>query len=311
MLSFRDGRPIAIVRGGKYDKKLIGILQDGLKPERGNGVPDSPLDQKFWDDPATRDLIKICGIKKKHAAHRICRCVRSAIAPKDSDLIPLYEAALAYQSKRSGRSMEIVEGELEPVPNTDHRECLYIAGPSGSGKSTYVGHYARNFQNIFPESNIFLFSKVRDDEALGGVKGMRVVDLDESLVVDPIEMSELQDSLCIFDDTDTIGDQGIKKAITDLKDAILETGRHHNIYCVITSHLVTNYRETKRVLNECHSITFFPRCGSSQPIKYCCKNYVGMGDKEVSSLFSLPSRWVSIFRHHPQCVMHAKGAYLL
>lgn len=222
----------------------------------------------------------------------------------------ILKEAKKYVKQRKNRDITIFDGEIQPIPRIDSRECIYIAGPSGSGKSTYTANYAKEYMRIFPKNRVIVFSRVERDEVLDKLHPTRIL-INEELIEDPIDPSELSNSLVIFDDTDTIPDKILKTAITNLKNDLLETGRHEDIYVAITSHLISNYRETRTVLNEAHSITLFPAGGSTYSIKYVLKNYGGMNPAEIQKVITLPSRWITLKKTYPQAIIYNKGAYLI
>jgi hypothetical protein len=209
------------------------------------------------------------------------------------------------------REYRTVQGTFELFPNTKTRDTNYIAGKSGSGKSTWISKYLAQYKKMYPDNNIYLFSRLDEDDVLDQYKPIRI-ELNYELVDDPINpVEELSNSLCIFDDTDTIKDKKIKTAITELKNDLLEIGRHENIFVCIVSHLINNYKETRTILNESMYITFFPSAGSPHGIKYMLKNNMGLDKKQIERIMGLPSRWVTIKNSCPLAVIYEKGIYLL
>lgn len=94
---------------------------------------------------------------------------------------------------------------LSPIPDPDmyrkhQRDVYYISGPSGSGKSTVASFYMKNYNEIFPEHKIFIFSAVPTDPAFKGIKNIYRVMLDESF---PDRLKEVEEesseSECIED----------------------------------------------------------------------------------------------------------------
>lgn len=200
--------------------------------------------------------------------------------------------------------------KLQPVPRIKSRDTIYVAGPSGSGKSTYVSKYTKKYADIFPNNQIYLFSRVEEDEAFDKLGVIRVK-LDQELIEDPLTPEELQDTMVIFDDTDTIQDKSIKDAITHLKNDILETGRHNSITVAITSHLINKSAETRTVINESQNYTFFPQSGSSRNIKYLLREYMGLEMDLINNLMKLPSRWITIKKTCPMMVLYETGCFFL
>jgi hypothetical protein len=213
-------------------------------------------------------------------------------------------------SNKYYKNIELSDGKLMQLPNKDKREINYICGPSGSGKSTYTAKYINEYLDIFPKNKIFLFSKIDDDNAFKDVDIYKI-DLDESLYEEPIDVSELSNSLTIFDDIATIKDKNILKAVVDIQNDILETGRHNNIYICSTNHQLSNYKDTRTLINESHNITFFPSSGATYYIKEFLKKYMGLSRDQIENIFNLKSRWVTIHKHYPMYVIYERGIYIL
>jgi len=209
------------------------------------------------------------------------------------------------------KTMKLKEGKFEQVPNTkQERDILYITGASGSGKSYYASKYIRNYKKAHKDSPIYIFSPVAEDKKLDDLKVKRVK-IDETLVTDPIMPSDLKNCLVVFDDIDVIVQKPLRDALYALLNQILEVGRHTKTSCIITNHLPTNGKETRRMLNECHSITYFPASGSKRQLNNLLEGYIGMDTKDIKKAKNFGSRWVTIFKNYPQFVMTEKDLYLL
>jgi hypothetical protein len=209
------------------------------------------------------------------------------------------------ETKTSVEDFEISdEGKFEPIPNTkSERDILYIAGPSGSGKSFFTRLYLLNYHKQYPARPILMFSKLSEDKSLEGIPMKRVM-IDERLVTQPFDSADFYDSCVIMDDIDTIKDKEIRTALMQLKDQILETGRHHNISLILTTHLACKGNETRSALNESHQIVFFMSSGANY--KYLLQNYLGMDTNQIKELNRMKSRWVSICRGFPQIIYTEK-----
>lgn len=205
----------------------------------------------------------------------------------------------------------IKDGKFEQIPNTtQERDILYVTGPSGSGKSYYVSRYIRNYKKAHKDHPVYIFSPVAEDKKLDDLKVKRVK-IDDSLITDPILPSDLKNSLVIFDDIDCITQKSLREALYGLLNQILEVGRHTHTSCAITNHLPTNGKETRRMLNECHSITYFPASGSKRQLNNLLEGYIGMDTKDIKKAKNLGSRWVTVFKNYPQFIMTEKKIYLL
>ena len=119
-----------------------------------------------------------------------------------------------------------------------------------------------------------MFSSLPSDGSLDKV-GPKRIKLDESMYTDPIKVDELSESICIFDDIDVISDKKVRDAVYDVLNQVLEIGRHYKIHCVVTNHLPTNGKDTRRILNEAHIVTYFPHSAGGK-IEYMLEEYVGL-----------------------------------
>jgi|WetSurMetagenome_2_1015567.scaffolds.fasta_scaffold00833_18 hypothetical protein len=214
--------------------------------------------------------------------------------------------------KKGAREIKIKDkGVIKQIPKVNTREFVYIAGPSGSGKTTKVAEYVSTYKQLFPENDIFLFSRLSEDEAIDHLDIIRIpitTKLDRVNVV-----NDIKDALVIFDDIDTIPDKKLRSKVYEIQNDILEIGRHNNIHIIVTSHLINgnDRKNTRTILNEAHTITIFPKAGGSYGIEYVLKNYIGLSMKQISKLLKLPSRSVTISKTFPQYVFYDKGIYLL
>jgi hypothetical protein len=194
------------------------------------------------------------------------------------------------------------DSKFQHIPDTTkEREILYITGPSGSGKSTYTRKYLEQYKKKYKNRPIYLFSSLPSDDSLDKV-GPKRIKLDERMHTDPIKVEELRESICIFDDIDVISDKKIREAVYDILNQVLEIGRHYKIHCVVTNHLPTNGKDTRRILNEAHTVTYFPHSAGGK-IKYLLEEYVGLDRKQISYMKKQHSRACTIFKNYPQCFM--------
>jgi hypothetical protein len=205
-----------------------------------------------------------------------------------------------------------IDGKFQQVPDPEkEREILYITGPSGSGKSTYSCNYINNWKKLKKnkEGEVYLFSALNEDTSLEPVSPLRI-NIGENLLSNPLTCEDFQDSLVIFDDIDVISDKKLREEVYKILNQILETGRHFNVSCVITNHLPTAGKDTRRVLNECHTITYFPHSGAGRGLKYLLNEYLGLDKRTQSKIKKSKSRWATIFKNYPNVAMTEKNVFL-
>jgi hypothetical protein len=219
-------------------------------------------------------------------------------------------------SARSGETeMKLTnEDRYEPCPNTAReRDVLYIFGQSGSGKSFYVQMYANNYRKLFPKNNIYVFSTLTEDKGgLDKIKGIKRIKLNDEFVNDPIiPTAEFSKSLIVFDDVDNIADKKTKGVVWSYLNNFLQTGRHYNISVAMTFHVSAGGVQTKMILNEATSLTFFPSVIGGRNLKYICDGYLGMSKEEIKKLKKLDSRWITVQKTYPKVILSEKEAFIL
>ena len=204
------------------------------------------------------------------------------------------------------------EQTFQQIPNiTTERQILYVTGASGSGKSYFTKAFTDQYKKNYPKREVYLFSSIADDSSIDKVKNLRRIKLTPEFLNGEISVQDFKDSLVIFDDTDCITDKKMKLKITGILNAILETGRHFNVSCIYTSHVACDGRDTKKILNEAHSITIFPTGLGGRSLKYLLQDYLGFDKEQIKRIKKLESRWVSILKTFPMMVLSEKEAYVL
>jgi len=204
------------------------------------------------------------------------------------------------------------EDKFQPVPNPlTERQILYITGSSGSGKSFFCKMYCDEFKKLYPKRDVYLFSSINDDSSIDKVKGLKRIKLSDDFLKDELKAEDFANSLVIFDDVDCLTDKKMKLKVQAVLNSILETGRHYNVYCLYTSHLPCAGNDTKRILNEAHSITFFPHSLGGRSLKYLLESYLGLDKAQIKKIKGLSSRWVSVMKTYPQVVISEKEVYAI
>jgi hypothetical protein len=329
-ISLSKGKPVARIEGGRFDHKTV-YLRDTDKQCCKRHCNDCGKADKYcckdckelvddvdFDDEYDYDALEKL-FPKERPRDRLFKVetLRKALIkntePLDEELNRLYHKIKKEKAESKNQSLIVNDGRLVHVPSADgihQRDVLYVAGASGSGKSTYISSYVAEYKRRFPKNKVYIISRLDKDEALDKHNPIRIL-LDDDFIEDPVQPDELADSLVVFDDTDTIKQKELQKAVNHLKNDILETGRHHRIFMCIVSHLLTNHGETKTVLNECTSVTFFPSSGSLRQITYMLESYIGLTKKDVKKITKMKSRAITVFKHYPQAIMAEHELHLL
>lgn len=270
----KNSSPIGYIDGGYNDKQLIFI-----------NLPEIDLTRKE---------------REKHEAR-------------------LKNASKAEAEKLTGKQkIDIYDGIFRQMPQIvlageDKGKMIfrhYLAGPSQCGKSTYAASLIKEYKDYNKKNRVIIFSDTKKDAKLDKLNPIRIP-LNDELIAVPIDTDELKNSLCVFDDIDSIVNKDIRKAVCALRDQILQKGRHDNISCICTNHQITNYKDTRILLNECQTMTLFPKASGAKAVRYVLENYFGLDKTEIADVLQLPGRWVTIHKENPRWVAYNEGIYML
>jgi hypothetical protein len=192
--------------------------------------------------------------------------------------------------------------KLEPCWNKKlERMIWFISGMSGSGKSFYAGLLLKKYKKLYPKNEIYIFSSVNEDKSFDNMKVNRI-NL-EGLLSEDLQSDDFANSIVIFDDCDCLTNKNIKNKVLSIQNQILEKGRHHNVSCVVTSHISTDGTSTKKILNESMRIVVFPQNANGRTLKYLLENYLGFDRHQIKYMKELKTRPLTICKSYPQIVL--------
>jgi len=192
--------------------------------------------------------------------------------------------------------------KIEPSWNKKtERICWYISGQSGSGKSFYTGELLKKYKKMFPKNDIYIFSSINEDKSLDSLKVNRI-NL-EGLLTEELAASDFKNSCVIFDDCDCITNKAIRNKVLSIQNSLLETGRHHNVSVIQTSHVACAGNDTKRSLNEAMRVVCFPSNMNGRNFKYLMESYLGFDKKQITYLKQLKTRGLCILKTYPNLVI--------
>jgi len=209
------------------------------------------------------------------------------------------------------QDIKLSSGRFQPCMNYNSERFVgYIVGASGSGKSFYIKEWVKEYRKKYKKNAVYLFSSLSEDETLDEIKPLRI-SLDDEFIKDPVDLELYKDSLVIFDDTDAIANKKLKEKVYIYLNQMLNLGRHFNISLWVVNHTPTGNRsESKTILNECHTITFFP-ANFNRQLSYLLENYAGLDTNMIKKIKNMESRWITIYRHYPQVLISDKHIMML
>jgi hypothetical protein len=157
---------------------------------------------------------------------------------------------------------------------------------------------------------VYLISSLGKDDTLDEVKEIKRIDLDKLVANPPKDVKTWTNALVIVDDVE--GLEAAKGAVVQrVQDMIASEGRHSGTTLIRASHLSTDYKRTRLLLQEAHALVLFPQAGAHSQYTYLLTKYGGMDKKVVANLLATPTRWLMVHHTAPRYVMTSNCIYLL
>ncbi|RZK26956.1 MAG: hypothetical protein EOO43_01245 [Flavobacterium sp.] len=217
-------------------------------------------------------------------------------------------------------SIELEPGfkfQLSPEPSKEELKSrtLFVAGESGAGKSYFVKQYAERYHKEYPKHPIYLISYLEQDETLDSFKPITRINaftqevLDECLSWDLKE--EFSNCFIIFDDIDSVVNKKTKEIIYGFLNKILRIGRHSFTSCAYVGHALYGSNELKQILNECMTITFFPKYLNYKKMKYLLENYFGLSKEQIEKVKSIRDRSATFIKGADKIILTDTRCFLL
>lgn len=313
MLSFNKGKsgiPIARVDGGEKDEKILYIHEEKQKEQNDDdfNVLDLITEDMFYDKIKRRQM-------KSIDMNKVIKAIKMNQEIQDENLESPFKRIKGIVDKKNGSEIILHSGQFQFIPNPkvsdSNRHVILISGASGSGKSYWCADYASEYIKLFPKHKVYIFSKKDKDPPFDKQKKIIRFVLDETFIDDdePLSHKDFANSLCIFDDVDTIEGE-IGRAVMALRSDLLQCGRACNTSVCITTHITCNGSKTKEMINEATHYVFF-RGANKLNVGRLLKVYIGIPDDKASKIFNLPSRWMLVSKNYPAYIMYSSGCYLV
>lgn len=164
----------------------------------------------------------------------------------------------------------------------------FVSGATGAGKSYFIKQMVSNDEK---KRKVYLFSTVTDDPSLDG------------LVVHKYEDGDpLQDTICIFDDYPD----------RELRDQLLETGRHTNTVVIVVNHKHRDWHQTTKAINESKYVVLFPSANRATALNEL--KLIGLRvnrRQQVVDYAAAHGRYMIIHQHAPNAIICQDTVVLL
>ena len=305
-LSLDSGRPLAMIRGGRFDKEVLHVNTDIEKKKK----------EKTLDNDETAILVEnlyrsMGGKLSFRKMDQLREALHDKRRPVNRELAQIYDHALKLMSNSEDREV-VLQDDAEFVPIFDtkqERSVFMVCGMSGSGKSTYTAALCKTYHQQYPKNRIILFSNKPTDPVFDVLSYVDRITISDELLKDPITLNELEKSLVLFDDVENTTSKEIDKELIRISDLIMMQGRSYKCSFVYISHQSNNYKATRNVLNEAHHIVVFPSMCTKYSLNYLFGKYFGFDKETITKICKLPSRWVQVTKC-PAAVLYKTGCFI-
>ena len=290
--SKREGKsPIAYIKGLDPGDKKKFLFLDKYRPD--------------IKDLKNLKLIDHLTLDEKN---EIAKSLKEKREPDSESLVKTYYNVLDDLRNNTQRIV-LKKGKLFPLPNPTKVERLFVCGISGSGKSYFSAEYIKRFLCQNRKREFYLTSTIQEDKVLDELQPNRISP--EELIECGVDINDMQNSLWCFDDVLSIRDSSTRKDVLKIIEHLAETSRHDKISLLVTSHLINNGAETRKILNESTKIVLFPK-SNKRNIRVFLENYESFNSDEIKRFCNLPSRYVMIDKSGDRpVIIYEKGAYIL
>ena len=189
---------------------------------------------------------------------------------------------------------------------------IFISGLSGSGKSFWISNFMKHNKLISKEAGAFLFSPVKDDKSLSGIKNLIHLNLDElnaTLEGKDFEIDDIpRHSAVLFDDVESFPKKQAKEYM-EMRDIFLERSRHfaHRVFTI--SHNCLNGNATKVSIRESQYWVLF--LANKADCTKILKIYGGLTQDQIRLITSQKSRYCLFKKTHPQYALFEHSIIVL
>lgn len=309
MLSFKNGVKLAEIEytNKKKKSKIIYVKEDdGEKNEITTIKKDELLPKSFYTGIKNINSNGIMVLRKAIRDGNI------ALLGRNENLKVHYNMGidLIKDLEKKYFSIPRDEGKISPIPMMESSR-MAVFGPSGVGKSTFISAFFKKYIQFYPKNDIYIFSPKIDDPAYTKIKNLHYVKIEDTILEYPLDVSEFKNSICCFDDIESITDKRLNEAVRIFRNQCYEIGRApSNITTIAVHHVILANEKTKIILNESDEVVLFPKSNFSQ-IKSLITRYYGFGRDDVNYVKDISSRWVVIKRSYPTTIISENAVKVL
>lgn len=232
----------------------------------------------------------------------------------DKDECVLHSDDIEMKTQRKNKKLQTIEyttrnqkeincigsDTIQLVPNSEQKQVyrLNLFGPPGCGKSTFLAKYFIEYNKMYPDRTIYMFSSKLTDEAFNDVDNLEYIELDELYNSGPLTQDDFKNCLVVFDDVNSIPDKKLKDIIHKTREQLLTVGRSNNIDICCTHHKGKASTDSMMAIETGTHHIIFPRSNRAQNIGYL-KDKLQLDKKIIEELMNQKTRYIVISSVYP------------
>jgi Cdc6-like AAA superfamily ATPase len=202
-------------------------------------------------------------------------------------------------------------------------DTIVIVGRKGSGKTSVLLYLIKLYLKFTHKRDkdededddkklVYIFTQVPENfEKLKSKYEDEVDTVDVSKILNDEEfdgknyilpnLSEISDSLVVFDDTENIPVRSINQQMTKFINLCFQNGRNYNLTVILVLHHLNPGRERTQLIKEADSIIMFPGNMDNNLLKTLINHY-GFSKDAAIDLFRLPEKFIFLRNTEPSYI---------
>ena len=217
--------------------------------------------------------------------------------------------------------LKSIEGAFRPIPYLDlshnQRSMTMVSAPSGAGKSRVTRAIIESLRKDVYKDNkrqIYLFTKrCVSDPAYENLRNITQIGIEEFAPFPTLTSDDLRDSICVFDDIETVQPKQLNDATLHLIQDLAETSRKKNISIVCIFHQTQQSHKTKPAIFESDTYYLSPSA-SRNSVKKFLDSYGDVSPSEMKEMLqysNLPFEFLTLRKSVPRFWMSPRKIQIL
>jgi hypothetical protein len=190
-------------------------------------------------------------------------------------------------------------------------DTIVIVGKKGIGKTSILLYLIKLYIKFAKDPKVIIFTQVPEnfeklkdkyDDIVGVVNLSEIIKdgVDRNTYIFP-DLSEIADSLVVFDDTENIPIKEINQQVIKFINLCFQNGRNYGLTVLLVLHHLNTGKERSLLIKEADSIIMFPGNLDNNLLKTLINHY-GFSRDAAIDLFRLPEKFILLRNTEPSYI---------